>query len=648
MTVWKLGTFAVVISCAAPCIEAASINEILEYRSLGQVVAAPDGRWAALVATRANFESNVLDSNIWVVNLETNEVSQVTFTSKRDWHPRFSPDGRERAFLSDRDGTATIWKIPIAPGEAVKQFDAAGDVEAFEWLPDGSGFIFTMRDATDEDADIVDVDKTFRFARLYRMADGGEPEALAENALHVNSFDVASDATWVVLSVQPTPKVPDGRLHSDLKILDLETKVLRDLVRRPGLDRAPRISPDGQSVAFVTMNGKADWLGNYGVSVVSRDGSDVRSVSPSLDERVLEPLRWSRDGRFVYALANEGTARRLFSFDVESASSQAVTEWDRSKVISSFAPMAGQKLLVTASDAHTPEELFDLGADVRKLTALNAAYDAVAVGRTEVVSYERDGLALEALLVKPVGFEEGRAYPLLLVIHGGPAGVFNVAFSPRRGAYPIHAFSEAGYLVLMPNPRGSGGYGDAFRRSNFKDWGFGDFDDIIAGVDFLIDQGLVDASRMGVMGWSYGGFMTSWTVTHTDRFKAASIGAPVTNPYSFYGTTDIPDFAEAYFGGKPWDDDVNYLRHAPEHFAGNAKTPSLIQHGEEDVRVPLSQGTTFYRALELNGVHVEMVIYPREPHGLREPKHIRHAMERNLQWFERWLSEDSPTSDPDR
>ena len=130
------------------------------------------------------------------------------------------------------------------------------------------------------------------------------------------------------------------------------------------------------------------------------------------------------------------------------------------------------------------------------------------------------------------------------------------AFSPRRGAYPIHAFSEAGYLVLMPNPRGSGGYGDAFRRSNFKDWGFGDFDDIIAGVDFLIDQGLVDASRMGVMGWSYGGFMTSWTVTHTDRFKAASIGAPVTNPYSFYGTTDIPDFAEAYFGGKPWDDEA--------------------------------------------------------------------------------------------
>ena len=647
MTWRKIGTISLVIFCAATFIEAASINEILEYRSLSQVIAAPDGRWAALVATRANFESNVLDSDIWIVDLETGEASQMTVATKRDWHPRFSSDGREIAFLSDRDGTTTIWKIPVARGEASRLLDAAGDVEAFEWLPDGSGFIFTMRDARNKDDDIVEVDQTFDFARLYHLrADGGEPNLLTEGTFHINSFDVASDATWVALSTQPTPKVPDGRLRSDLMALDLETKALRDLVSRPGLDRAPRISPDGSSVAFITMHGKADWIGNYGVSVISRDGSGLRNVSPSLDERVLEPLRWSQDGRFVYALANERTARRLFAIDVESASSEAVTDSDRFKVASSFDLLKEGKLLVTASDAHTPEELYEIGAEARKLTALNAAYDAASVGRTEIMTYERDGLALEGLLVKPVGFEEGAAYPLLVVIHGGPSGVFNLAFSPRRGAYPIHAFSESGYLVFMPNPRGSGGYGDAFRRQNFKDWGFGDFEDIVAGVDLLIDRGLVDESRMGVMGWSYGGFMTAWTVTHTDRFKAASIGAPVTNPYSFYGVTDIPDFTEAYFGGKPWDDDVDYLRHAPEHFAHNAKTPSLIQHGEEDVRVPLSQGTAFYRALTLNGVTVEMVIYPREPHGLREPKHIRDAMERNFQWFEHWLSEGGPTSEP--
>jgi dienelactone hydrolase len=173
------------------------------------------------------------------------------------------------------------------------------------------------------------------------------------------------------------------------------------------------------------------------------------------------------------------------------------------------------------------------------------------------------------------------------------------------------------------------------RRSNFKDWGYVDYQDIMTGVDVLIERGLADPERMGVMGWSYGGFMTSMIVTKTSRFKAASVGAGVTNPYSFYGLTDIPEFMEAYFGGKPWEAETDYLRHAAEHHAGNAKTPTLIQHGKEDVRVPLAQGEAFYRALKKNGVDVEMVIYPRTPHGLREPKLIRDALERNLEWFNR-------------
>ena len=217
------------------------------------------------------------------------------------------------------------------------------------------------------------------------------------------------------------------------------------------------------------------------------------------------------------------------------------------------------------------------------------------------MTYERDGLGLEGLLVKPVGFEEGRAYPLLLVIHGGPSGVFNLAFSPRRGAYPIHAFSEAGYLVFMPNPRGSGGYGDAFRRSNFKGWGFGDFEDIIAGVDLLIDRGLVDASRMGVMGWSYGGFMTSWT---GDPYRSVqSCIHRRTGDESLqllrrdrYSPTSRKPTSAASLGATTWITSGTRRSTSPR----TPQTPSLIQHGEEDVRVPLSQGTAFYRALKLN------------------------------------------------
>lgn len=623
----------------------ASVDAILSYQTLGEIVVSPDGHHALFVATRANFESNVLDSNLWIVSLDSGESTQLTFAPRRDWHPRFSPDGRELAFLSDRDGSPALWKIRVGAGEAQPPFRVEGAIEAFEWLPDGSGWIFTMEDPEAE-SDVVEVDRQFRFARLYRIRSGETlPELLLDEDVHVGSFDVAPDGTWAALSVQPTPSVPDERLHSDLVALDLVTLERRALVVRPGLDIDPAVSPDSARVAFVSMNGEADWIGNYGVSVVSRDGVDLVDLSLDLDARAGGPLRWSTDGAVVYTRALEGMARRVFAVDAAAGKTAAASEFDRERVVSSFAPLGDGGFLVAASDPHTPAELYRIGPEERKLTGLNGGYDLGAVGTTETLRYARAGLDLEGLVVKPVGYEPGKAYPLLLVIHGGPAGVFDASFTPRRGVYPVHAFSERGYVVFMPNPRGSSGYGDAFRRANLKDWGFGDYEDIMAGVDQLIARGLVDPARMGVMGWSYGGFMTSWTVTHTDRFKAASIGAPVTNPYSFYGVTDIPDFAEAYFGGKPWDDDVDYLRHAPENFAAQATTPSLIQHGADDVRVPLSQGTAFYRALKLSGVEVEMVIYPREPHGLREPRHIKDALERNLAWFQRWLMDDATHQD---
>ena len=641
----RLLSRAVLIVALAVVVESASIEQILRYRTLGEVQVSPDGNTVVVVATHPNFETNVLDSNLWLVDANSRLSSQLTVSGHRDWHPRFSPNGGELLFLSDRGGAAEIWRLNLRGGEAHRLFNSISDVTNFQWLPDGQGVIFTMLDEL-KDRDVLEVDAEHAFARLYRFDwSSVSPELLTEKDFHINSFDLSPDATWAALSIQPTPSVPDARLHSDLKVLDLESRLVRDLVTRPGMDRDPKISPDGTKIAFVTMKGNADWIGNYGVSVVKREGTELSDVSAAIDERVTAPLRWSSDGETIYVIAPNRTSRRIYAVDVKHGTSEVVTSFDESKVVNSFDLFSKGRLVVTASDAHTPAEVYEVGGDEepKQLTMLNVSYNDNAVGRTEILTYERDGLTLEGLLVKPVGFKEGTKYPLLLVIHGGPAGVFEYAFRPRRGVYPIHAFSEVGYLVFMPNPRGSGGYGESFRKSNFQDWGFGDFEDILAGVDLLIDRGLADDERMGVMGWSYGGYMTSWMVTHTNRFKAASIGAPVTNPYSFYGVTDIPDFAEAYFGGRPGDD-VNYLRHAPENFVRNATTPSLIQHGAEDVRVPLSQGTTFYRALKRNGVDTEMVIYPREPHGLREPNHIRDAMNRNLEWFSQWLGKDSASN----
>jgi dipeptidyl aminopeptidase/acylaminoacyl peptidase len=240
-------------------------------------------------------------------------------------------------------------------------------------------------------------------------------------------------------------------------------------------------------------------------------------------------------------------------------------------------------------------------------------------------------------LTYPVDYETGTRVPLLVIVHGGPAGVFVQSFIARRGAYPIAAFASRGYAVLRCNVRGSSGYGRDFRYANYEDWGGGDYRDIMSGVDHIVQMGVADPDRLGVMGWSYGGYMTSWIITQTDRFKAASVGAGVTNLMSFTGTADIPGFIPDYFGGEYWDVFDRWRSHSAMFNVKGVSTPTLIQHGERDDRVPISQGYELYNALLRQGVTVKMVVYPRQPHGIGEPKLQLDAMKRNLDWFERWI-----------
>jgi dipeptidyl aminopeptidase/acylaminoacyl peptidase len=225
----------------------------------------------------------------------------------------------------------------------------------------------------------------------------------------------------------------------------------------------------------------------------------------------------------------------------------------------------------------------------------------------------------------------------VLNIHGGPASVFSDTFIGRPGVYPLASFAARGYAVLRPNPRGSGGYGHTFRTANINDWGGKDYEDLMAGVDHIISIGVADPDRLAVMGWSYGGFMTSWVVTQTSRFKAAAVGAGVTNLWSFMGTADIPGFLPDYFNGNPWEVFENYQKHSPLSYVKSVKTPTLVLHGEADVRVPVSQGYEFYNALKRLGVTTKMVTYPRAPHSVQEPKFILDIGQRHLDWLAKYL-----------
>jgi dipeptidyl aminopeptidase/acylaminoacyl peptidase len=278
------------------------------------------------------------------------------------------------------------------------------------------------------------------------------------------------------------------------------------------------------------------------------------------------------------------------------------------------------------------------GKTLVQVSAANTDLPKLPLGKTEPFRWaSKDGREIEGLLTYPVGYQPGVKVPLILNIHGGPAGSFNQQFIGRAGLYPIAVFAAKGYAVLRPNPRGSSGYGKPFRESNYKDWGGADYLDDQTGVDALIAKGIVDPNRMAVMGWSYGGYMTSWTIGHTNRFKAAAVGAGVTNLVSFTGTTDIADFLPDYFSGEYWQQADLYRERSPITYAGKITTPTLVLHGEADERVPTTQGIEFYHAVKRTGTPAKMVTYPRQPHGPHEPKFVLDIMQRHVDWVDQYV-----------
>jgi dipeptidyl aminopeptidase/acylaminoacyl peptidase len=331
----------------------------------------------------------------------------------------------------------------------------------------------------------------------------------------------------------------------------------------------------------------------------------------------------------IYSLPSDGKSPRMINQDkgVYSGPSFSAT---------------GDMMAYVFTDTETPPEVMVMSLKdqkIRKLSSLNESFASMKHGKTEIISWKsKDGkYTIEGLVTWPVNYKKGRKYPLILNIHGGPAGVFNQGYTGAGTIYPIQYFADQGYIVLRPNPRGSGGYGADFRFANKNDWGFGDYDDIMAGVDKLIAENDAHPDSLCVTGWSYGGYMTSMIVTKTDRFKAAMVGAGVTDLFSMTHTSDIPGFLPDYFDGELWDRTDVYLKHSAMASVSKVKTPTLVIHGANDLRVPISQGQEFYGALKRLGVPAEMVIYPRTQHGPQEPKFIQDIGERIIKWFDLYL-----------
>jgi dipeptidyl aminopeptidase/acylaminoacyl peptidase len=456
---------------------------------------------------------------------------------------------------------------------------------------------------------------------------------LTKDHYNVSDPQWSPDGRWIAFVKRPTPKADDAQF-SDIMILSAEGGTPRKLVENEGPDTSPRWSPDGQWIAYVSS--PRPFYGNQNdVYVVPASGGTPRSLTAALDRNETNPI-WSPDGKTIYFEATTGVNHYFFSVPVSQGAIKPLINGNR---VCSAVQLAkdGSFFALTLSDPMHPADLWVCRADgsgLRQLTRANPQLDDLKLGATETVRWKSPagGWEIEGLLVKPADYQPGKKYPLIVEPHGGPAGVVTNSF---RSMWQVLA--GRGYAVLAPNFRGSDGYGKKFIEANVGDWGGGDYQDVMSGVDALIAKGNADPARLGVEGWSYGGFMTSWIVTHTNRFKAAVDGAGVTDLLSMYGTTDIQRFNEYYMLGRPWEKFEVYRKNSPMTYIAQAKTPTLILHGIEDRRVPISQGEEFYIGLKKVSVETEFVRYPREPHGFTEPNHQIDRIQRTVAWFDKYL-----------
>jgi dipeptidyl aminopeptidase/acylaminoacyl peptidase len=625
----------------------------MQVKTVGDVMPSPDGARVAWIQSQAVMEPerSEIVSQIFLANADGSHRVQLTRGEKSALSPSFSPDGQYVYFVSSRNGKRNVYRIAIAGGEAEMITEFKGDVGIYQLSPDGKTVAFTGYEppADDEKAkkekrDWRVVDATPANRSLYIVpaeADGDGKrlqKKLTDGKRHVNELEWSPDSRAIAYSHQPTPTADDWT-RSDISEVETASGNVKPIAATEAAEQNPKYSPDGRQLAFKRSSSlPVRWASDDRIVLLNRSTGESRLLPVTYDEQP-DLLGWTADSRLVFREAKR-TRSAIFAMPLDGP---PATLFEPAKGLVGAGVrlnLPGTHLGLPMESTEEPPEAYLLkpGGTPVRVSRANADLARPALGKTEAIRWKsKDGQEVEGLLTYPANYESGKRYPLILNIHGGPAGAFSETFTGRGSVYPIAVFASRGYAVLRPNPRGSSGYGKTFRFANYNDWGGKDFEDDQTGVDHVIAMGVADPDRLAVMGWSYGGYMTSWTITQTQRFKAAAVGAGVTNLWSFTGTADIPGFLPDYFGGEPWQQFENFRKHSPITFVGNVTTPTLVLHGEADERVPPSQGYEYYHALKSRGITSKMVVYPRQPHGFQEPKFILDVMERHLDWMEKYV-----------
>jgi dipeptidyl aminopeptidase/acylaminoacyl peptidase len=653
-------------------------NDLMRLRAVGGVALSPDGQRVLYAVSgwehpNARGDTALGDrherrSHVWMVPYAGGTARQLTFGERGESQPSWSPDGATIGFVAAR-GTAAqgeeaprpqLWLLPADGGEARQLTTLRDGVVAYSWSPDGTRLAVLRPDTLTreqearirrrDDAKVFEGD--FRFNHLWVVEVAtGKATKLTSGAFTVRGAPSWSpDGTKLAYDASPTPMIRDDRRNAYLA--DLATRQSEALTQSGDVESTPQFSPDGRTLAWTEIIG--EWKPQKD-GIASRTLKNAQLVTydvatkgrtlhgqASFDVSAGQP-RWSADGKHLWFVAEDRTYRSVYDYDVAAKAYKKLTSEALVGGVSTSKDGSRVALVIDRDD--WPAEVYAMGggaAALVRLTNTNPWLAERALGKSEVITWKsKDGKPVEGVLLYPVGYQPGAKVPLVVSAHGGPTGAHTNGF--KGGTGPGQSWAARGWAVLYPNPRGSTGYGEAWMRANMGDWGGGDYRDIMTGVDELIKRGIADSTKMAFEGWSYGGYMTSWVVSQTGRFKAAMMGAGLTSLLSMTGTTDIPGYMGTFFNGQPEYDGsiVNkntrfYMERSAISYTDRVTTPVLMLHGGNDERVPIGQPMEFYRALKDRGKVAELVFYPREGHGFQEYYHQMDRMKREYEFLAKY------------
>ncbi len=681
-----------------------TIDDYFQIQTVHEPQLSPDAQWVAYTVDKSSLKTDKNESHIWMISASGGEPLAMTAEGVSSSHPRWSPDGKLLAFLSERKGGQTqVWLLNRQGGEAQQLTDTPQDVEDFAWAPDGRRMVLVLKDPTPEELDAAKEKSRAAQSSTASDSDSDDKKAkskrpwvidrlqfkvdevgyLDRRRTHLYVFDISKKSQTQVTSGDfddsepawsPDSKLlaftsnrsagdPDLNYNSDIWVVPADVNNpdnsahLTQVTTNPGIDMSPAWSPDGKSIAYVTMlDPKLFDYATHHLAISPAAGGPAKVLTLSLDRMVTNP-HFSSDGKFIYFVADNDGALVLKTIHLESggiADATAVPNMSSAQYLwhshlrsingYSISPGPVPSVVVQIATIDRPDELFSMieGNQYKQLTHVNdALFAQLKLSRGEYVHFKsKDGTPVSGFLYKPLNYTAGQKYPTLLIPHGGPVWAYYAEFSHQAQLYAAN-----GYAVLFPNPRGSSGYGQNYAKAIFADWGNKDFQDDMAMVDYAIEQGIADPDKLGVGGWSYGGISTDFIITQTTRFKAAISGAGAAEFSSLYGHDQYQKDYETELG-LPWENQAAWAKVSPFRNVAKVTTPTLFMGGNIDWNVPILGGEQMYQALKRLGRTTELVVYPDEYHEFSLPSHIKDRLERDLAWYAHFVKADGTPARP--